>query len=456
MKKKTKLYFRLNLISLFFVVVSFISVTLAWFVYSGLSTVSTEVNVKAWYIELEKDGEAVSNNIVISLDDIYPGMVTMEEEIKIKNLGDSNAQVKYEIASVRILDKEQDNYVINDSVTSDYVEDKISHDYPFHINIDLSKKFILAGTDESTFKVSISWPLDSGTDELDSIWGTEAYKFKLAEQDKKNLDNSYQIRASIKLEILLTAEQYIETPESSDIEYRLGNEILYDVNLNKRCTDESTTCIRTNVIDVNNKIGDKTVTLLPKISTAPVKSTFNDINTSYLNQVASWKVQSRLLNISDVLNVVSKDIKNSTLVRPNISDLVIGKLMYENSMNNLLTLATGRYTVQTDDNLDKIANKYNTTVKELIDLNNLTNTELSIGQIIEIPTTGDGYFKYLNKFSYFYSTDCYWLNNEYDVQKSFAVAPLDDNLMKIYGELKNTSCKVIPVIIADKVNLKTN
>ena len=138
MKKKTKLYFRLNLISLFFVAVSFISVTLAWFVYSGLSTVSTEVNVKAWYIELEKDGEAVSNNIVISLDDIYPGMATMEEEIKIKNLGDSDAQVKYQIASVRILDKEQDNYVINDSVTSDYVEDKISHDYPFHINVNLS------------------------------------------------------------------------------------------------------------------------------------------------------------------------------------------------------------------------------------------------------------------------------------------------------------------------------
>jgi hypothetical protein len=57
MKKKTKLYLRLNLISLFFVAVSFISVTLAWFVYSGLSTVKTEVNVKAWYIELEKEEE---------------------------------------------------------------------------------------------------------------------------------------------------------------------------------------------------------------------------------------------------------------------------------------------------------------------------------------------------------------------------------------------------------------
>ena len=54
MKKKTKLYLRLNLISLFFVAVSFISVTLAWFVYSGLSRVTTEVAVKAWYIEIKK------------------------------------------------------------------------------------------------------------------------------------------------------------------------------------------------------------------------------------------------------------------------------------------------------------------------------------------------------------------------------------------------------------------
>ena len=86
MKKKTKLYLRLNIMSLFFVAVSFISVTLAWFVYTGLSRVTTEVAVKAWYIEIDskKDKDKESNNVVISLDDIYPGMEPLEEEIKIK------------------------------------------------------------------------------------------------------------------------------------------------------------------------------------------------------------------------------------------------------------------------------------------------------------------------------------------------------------------------------------
>lgn len=462
MKKRTKLYLKLNLVSIFFVAVSFIAVTLAWFVYSGLSTVSTEVTVKAWYIELQKGEEIVSNEIVISLDDIYPGMETMEEEIRIKNLGDSDAQVKYEIVSVRILGEEKDNFVVNDSVSSKYIEDQIAHEYPFHINVDLSKKFILAKTDESVFKVSISWPLDSGDNELDSLWGNAAYKFKIDEQKMKNNDPTYQIRASIKLEIKLSAEQYIETLESSDIPYRLGNEILYDVFENKVCTEESATCIRTNVIDVNNTLGDETVTLLPKVnknyligthqeinqllqnqvSTAlsigqvlKIPSTENQDETTYtvkdgdsLNKIASannttvnelirinnltastmWNVDTRLMNTADILNVISKDIKESVLVRDGLSDLIIGDLMYE-------------------DRIEKV---------------------------MENAISSQGYFKFLNKFSYFYSTDCYWLTDEYNTDNAFAVAISDDSSMKIYGESKLSNCKVIPVIIAPKYNLK--
>jgi hypothetical protein len=89
------------------------SVTLAWFAYSGLADVSTEIGVKAWYIELDKNGEEVSNDIVISLPEIYPGMTTVNEVVNIKNLGDSDAQVKYSIVSARILDNTSDNYVVD-------------------------------------------------------------------------------------------------------------------------------------------------------------------------------------------------------------------------------------------------------------------------------------------------------------------------------------------------------
>ena len=45
------------------------------------------------------------------------------------------------------------------------------------------------------------------------------------------------------------------------------------------------------------------------------------------------------------------------------------------------------YTVKKDDSLYSIAKKYNTTVEEIMNLNYLTNTNLSIGQIIRIPET---------------------------------------------------------------------
>ena len=83
--RRRKSYIKLNLLSLFFTAVSFISVTLAWFAYSGLAKAETEINVKAWYIELSKDGKVTSNNIVISLDEIYPGMETVHEVVEVKN-----------------------------------------------------------------------------------------------------------------------------------------------------------------------------------------------------------------------------------------------------------------------------------------------------------------------------------------------------------------------------------
>ena len=74
MEKKYKVYAKLNLMSLFFIAVSFISITLAWFAYSGLAKVSTEIDVKAWYIEFQQGTKTVSNNIIISTSEIYPGM----------------------------------------------------------------------------------------------------------------------------------------------------------------------------------------------------------------------------------------------------------------------------------------------------------------------------------------------------------------------------------------------
>ena len=83
MENKHKRYLKANLISLFFVAVSFISVTLAWFAYTGFASGSVNVDIKAWYIEFNGESKA-DNEIVIPLTNIYPGMDTVVESVNIK------------------------------------------------------------------------------------------------------------------------------------------------------------------------------------------------------------------------------------------------------------------------------------------------------------------------------------------------------------------------------------
>lgn len=408
MKKKIKSYLKLNLMSLFFIAVSFISVTLAWFAYSGISRVAMEVDVKAWYIELEKDGEKVSRDIVISLSEIYPGMDTVYESVKIKNLGDSNANVKYKIVSARILGEEEQIDEIEDTVTSDQMEDSLSHEFPFGININLSKSYILAQGDESLFEVSISWPLDSDNDLLDSQWGTKAYDFQNEEKNKKNSDENYQVRPSIQIVISIIAEQYLETNISSDPKYNLGDEILYDVVNNRSCESLGSTCIKTYVIDTNNKLAEDTVTLLANPFNSYLSGIHNNYDDLLSNITNTWTVNTRALLVSDLLKVISTDVQDSLLIRTNLSDSIIGNLESTDRMDSEIT---------------KTVN-YN------------------------------GYYKFLHeRFAFLSSTECYWVQNEFNSTKGFALRKLDDDSSIIYGNEKDASCKVVPVILANKSNL---
>jgi hypothetical protein len=394
--------------SLFFIIVSFISGTLAWFAYSGLSHASTVVDIKAWYIELEKNGETVSNDIVISLSQIYPGMNTVNETVNIKNLGDSDAQVKYSIVSARVLGDTKDNYVVNDTTTSPYVEDILSHNYPFHININLAKNYAVAKTGIDTFNVSISWPLDSDDNALDSLWGTEAYKFQKSEEALKVADPNYQIRPSIQIIISVAAEQYIESATSSDARYNLGDRVIFDVVNNHVCTVVSSTCLETYIIDINNKLGDTTVTLLPNPNNTYLNGTYSDYNSVLSSVTNGWAVSTRPLLASDLLKIVSTDIMNSYLIRNNISDMIIGNLNYDTRMNTEIARAVS-YT---------------------------------------------GYYKFVNaKFNYFSANNCYWTNSEYNSSNGFAVKKIDETNSMIYGEAKTTSCNIVPIILVNKSNL---
>lgn len=420
MKSKYKSYIRLNIVSLFFIAVSFISVTLAWFAYSGIAKVGTEIDVKAWNIEFSKGDEPVSNNIVISLSEIYPGMDIVDEQVRIKNTGDSDAHLKYSIASVRILD---DQFTITDSTDKKAIEDQLAHDYPFHININLSKNYILSpdsenGTkSESMFDVSISWPLDSGNDVGDSTWGNDAYNFQRNEERMKQEDPNYNIRTSIKIEISVIAEQYLESnPNSSDYNYDLGDLVLYDITNNKSCDSVSETCIITHVIDVNNTLGDQTVTLLPLIYNMDNSGKFDNYDNALNTYRTRWNANIRKLTAEDIMRIISKDITDSWLIGDGISDAIIGNIQYGSRATNKINLATSL----------------------------------------------NGYFKYnAQEFSYISSNNiennkCYWTASSYSNDLGYAFTNIDTNNAKLYGTTKNSDCSFIPVILASKNSLSKN
>ena len=407
LSKKHKAYLRLNIISILFTVISFISATLAWFAYSGLVAVKTEIGVRAWYIEFEKNNEVVSNDVVISASDIHPGMEPISELITIKNLGDSDAKLRYSISEARILDEEEDHYEMSDTVTSGYIEDALSHNYPFHINISLSKYCLKSKESEATFEVSISWPLDSGDDILDSTWGRQAFIFENKEKERQEKNPNYKVEPSIKVVINVEAEQVVDDLNSEDSDYQMGTVVLYDVKNNKKCSVISDTCLKTNVLDLHNLKGDNQVRLLPSLNSDFASAT-NDEYINKINEIKeNWNTEIDYLSAVDILKMVSTDIKLSNIKKNNISDAVIGSTSYQNRANEIL--------------------------EDVIN----SNGNISFSK---------------DSFPFFNPPSCIWTIDSYN-DKAYALEEESFETTKLYGIDKNTSCKVVPVIIANKSNL---
>lgn len=408
MDNKRKMYLKLNIMSLFFAAVSFMSITLAWFAYSGLVTTETEVNVKAWHIEFDKK-DSESNSIVISLSDLYPGMQTVSENVKIKNLGDSDAMISYEVSSIRILDDELNN---EDKVA---LEDALAHDYPFAINMSLSENFANAHDGVAEFQVSVSWPLDNGRDDWDSDWGKKAYDFNDSENKLKTADNTYQVRSSIRMEINLKAVQYLDdAADSPDPRFKLGDIVLYNFKDNVKCYDvNEDNCMKAYIIDKNSTMNDPDVRVLPDLFETYEIGSANLLDNKISDLTAGWGVTTETLKVDNILNVVSKDIIGSVLVRPNLSNKIIGTINTEDRMKDIMLLAT----------------------------------------------SSKGYFRFKNEmFPYFSSAKCYWLDDYYGKDEenndmNFALVKVDEMFAKVYPLKKTTECNIVPVVKISKNKL---
>ena len=96
------------------------------------------------------------------------------------------------------------------------------------------------------------------------------------------------------------------------------------------------------------------------------------------------KAGDSLYSIATLYQTSVNEIKNLNNLTSNT--LSIGQTLKIPSNNNPTIPPTYKtYTVVSGDSLYRIANKFNTSVQDLKDLNNLTSNNLSIGQILKIP-----------------------------------------------------------------------
>ncbi|MBE6149091.1 MAG: hypothetical protein E7170_00015 [Firmicutes bacterium] len=184
--KKTKL----RTLIMFIILLSFNST--AWFIYATKVENGISAKVVAWNVSFVTGENELLEYINFDIDNIYPGMETYTEKIEVKNNGETNANLNYEIKNVRILDY---YYEVNKTVTSDALLSSIANDYPFKIRVGVSGDEIKPG-EKAYFYVTVSWDYESGDDEADTYWGNKSYYFH------ENNDKS-----SVELNLVISAVQ---------------------------------------------------------------------------------------------------------------------------------------------------------------------------------------------------------------------------------------------------------
>lgn len=102
-----------------------------------------------------------------------------------------------------------------------------------------------------------------------------------------------------------------------------------------------------------------------------------------MNQTYTVKAGDTLYGISNQFGVSVTELANLNNV--SATTLQIGQVLTIPGTSGTNPNNMFMYTVKKGDSLYKIAQKYNTTVDAIVKLNNLPNTNLSIGQVLRIP-----------------------------------------------------------------------
>lgn len=196
MNVKDKILFlkkRLRRRTLFFLILTLMANTFAWFIYSNKVSNNITTGVKSWKINFKQDGVDIVNNVEFKIDSIYPGMPDYTNSLSITNIGETAANISYEVEEIKILDELYNS----DMYSSTDLINRLKDNYPFKMNFSINNQEVGTGqTSEFTF--SLVWPYESGHDEADTYWGKKSASFKEQYPDKEQIAIKVKIIAGQK------------------------------------------------------------------------------------------------------------------------------------------------------------------------------------------------------------------------------------------------------------------
>ena len=190
-KKVKKLKKKLRRSTLFFLVLMLITNSFAWFIYTSKVSNSINAHVKSWLVTFDQDGNSLEDTVEFTIDSIYPGMKDFTDSITISNSGETTAYITYQVASIKVFDEVLDT----SSYTSDELISFLNTKYPFLLTFEVSDDEIET-SNTSSFNVKLSWPYESGRDELDTYYGKKSYDFSQNYPEENQIEIVVKIKAS--------------------------------------------------------------------------------------------------------------------------------------------------------------------------------------------------------------------------------------------------------------------
>lgn len=174
LKNRKKLIKKIKIRTILLLILTLASNTFAWFIYNTKVDNSISTSVKAWRIAFENNDSDAIQYLEFKIDDIYPGMTDYSNYITVTNEGETDAKIVYEIQELKILETTYKST----EYTQEELNNMINSDYPFKITFNIDTEDLKAISGSGIFTVNVSWPYESGNDELDTVWGNKSYDYK--------------------------------------------------------------------------------------------------------------------------------------------------------------------------------------------------------------------------------------------------------------------------------------